>query len=130
MKKKNSYLENQKMYLKNKKMSNEAYLKQILGTKYKNEEDKFISRTEKRIVKEINDNNLELKRKNDAKIKFLRENKEIKKLSYVNTDFNNYNMNNQNKRNFNIEDNKLSSNYLLSSNNFNIKKLKKSYVGN
>ena len=42
-------------YLKNKKLSNDEYLKQILGTKYKNEEDDFISRTEKKLIKEINE---------------------------------------------------------------------------
>ena len=35
----------------NKSKNNKSYLKQILGTRYRNEEDDFISRTEKRIVR-------------------------------------------------------------------------------
>ena len=82
---------NKNNYLKTKNLSNEAYLKQILGTRYKNEEDKFITRTEKRIIKEINDYNLQLKKKNEAKLIFLKKNKEPKKLIYVNSEFHNYN---------------------------------------
>ena len=54
-----------KKNLKSKAKLNESYLKQILGTRYRNREDEFISRTEKKIVKEINDYNADLKRKKE-----------------------------------------------------------------
>ena len=116
--------------MKYKKISNELYLKQILGTRYKNEEDKFISRTEKKLIKEINDYNLELKRKNEAKLKFIIKNKQLKKSSYMNTDFIINNYNRYKNFSYNNETDNNNSNDLLSSNNFNISKLKKNYIGN
>ena len=105
-------------YLRTKKLSNEKYLKQILGIKYKNEEDKYISRTEKRIIKEIKAYTEELKKKNEAKIKFKRKNKELKKLFYINTDFHNYNKSSLNQ--INSINNKVNANDKLSNNNYNI----------
>ena len=123
IKKSNNYYTNSKnYYLKFKTLSNEAYLKQILGTKYKNEEDKFISKTEQKLIQEINDYNLFLKRKNQSRIKFLKKNKELKQIFYANSEFNNQNSNND-KGIVHV-----STNYdLKSSNNFNINKLKKIY---
>jgi hypothetical protein len=97
---------------------NESYLKQILGTRYRNREDEFISRTEKRIVKEINDYNADLKRKKEIKLKFAKKAKEKKNINkkkknssrYMNDDFENEN-----------------DMDLLMSRNFNIRNLKKSY---
>jgi hypothetical protein len=60
---------------------NESYLKQILGTRYRNREDEFISRTEKKIVKEINDYNADLKRKKEIKLKFAKKAKENKSMN-------------------------------------------------
>ena len=113
---------NQKIYyLKTKKLSNEKYLKQILGIKYKNEEDKYISRTEKRIIKEINAYNEELRKKNEAKIKFMRKNKDLKKLFYINTDFHNYNKSRLNNLNsINNKNNKANVNDKISNNNYKI----------
>ena len=101
----------------NKTKNNESYLKQILGTRYRNEEDDFISRTEKRIVKEINDYNADLKWKKEIRLKLSKKIKENKNKNnkntsrYANADYNN---------------NEHDSDLLLS-NNFNIKNLKKSY---
>jgi hypothetical protein len=97
---------------------NESYLKQILGTRYRNREDEFISRTEKKIVKEINDYNADLKRKKEIKLKFAKKAKEKKNINkkkknssrYMNGDFENEN-----------------DKDLLLSHNFNIRNLKKSY---
>ena len=80
-------LSNPKKFIHDKKISNELYLKQILGTKYKNQEDEFISKAEKKIIKQINTYILDLKKRNEAKIKFIKKNKELKKLSYIHTDF-------------------------------------------
>ena len=107
-----------KKNLKSKAKLNESYLKQILGTRYRNREDEFISRTEKKIVKEINDYNADLKRKKEIKLKFSKKakenkNKNKKKINssrYMNGDFENEN-----------------DKDLLMSHNFNIRNLKKSY---
>ena len=107
-----------KKNLKSKAKLNESYLKQILGTRYRNREDEFISRTEKKIVKEINDYNADLKRKKEIKLKFSKKakenkNKNKKKINssrYMNGDFENEN-----------------DKDLLLSHNFNIRNLKKSY---
>ena len=80
-------LSNPKKFIHDKKISNELYLKQILGTKYKNQEDEFISKAEKKIIKQINTYILDLKKRNEAKIKFIKKNKELKKLSYIHIDF-------------------------------------------
>ena len=111
-------LSNSKNNKKFNSLSNEIYLKQILGTKYKNEEDKYISRTEKKLIKEINEYNLELKRRKEAKLKFLKKNRKLKKNSFMNLNDRYY---------LKSENNKESSNDLLLSKNFNINKLKKSY---
>ena len=103
---------------KKKAKLNESYLKQILGTRYRNREDEFISRTEKKIVKEINDYNADLKRKKEIKLKFAKKAKENKSMNkkkknssrYMNGDFENEN-----------------DKDLLLSHNFNIRNLKKSY---
>ena len=103
---------------KNKAKLNESYLKQILGTRYRNRDDEFISRTEKKIVKEINDYNADLKRKKEIKLKFAKKAKEKKNMNknkknssrYMNADFENEN-----------------DKDLLMSRNFNIRNLKKSY---
>jgi hypothetical protein len=107
-----------KKNLKSKAKLNESYLKQILGTRYRNREDEFISRTEKKIVKEINDYNADLKRKKEIKLKFAKKAKENKSMNkkkknssrYMNGDFENEN-----------------DKDLLMSHNFNIRNLKKSY---
>ena len=114
-------LKQKNYYLKTKKLSNEKYLKQILGIKYKNEEDKYISRTEKRIIKEIKAYNEELRKKTEAKIKFMRKNKDLKKLFYINTDFHNYNKSSLNNLNsITNKNNKVNANDNLSNNNYNI----------
>ena len=105
----------QKNHSKNKAKINESYLKQILGTRYRNQEDEFISRTEKKIVKEINDYNADLKRRKEVKLKFSKKAKENKSKNknssrYMNADYKNEN-----------------GNDLLLSRNFNIRNLKKSY---
>ena len=41
-------------------MSNEDYLKQILGTRYRDVEDEFISYAEKKFMKNIKDYNTKL----------------------------------------------------------------------
>ena len=115
---------------RNKASSNETYLKQILGTKYKNEEDAFISRIEKKLIKQINDYDTDIRKRNEAKLKFLKKNKELKKVSYVNIGFKNENENIYNKYQFNNENNKENSNDLFFSHNFNINKLKKVYERN
>lgn len=101
-----------KIYLKNRVKNNEIYLKQILGTRYRNQEDEFISRTEKKILKEINNYNENIKKKNEIKLKYSKKNSEKKLFSQ-----------NRNK-DYNSED----GHDLLSSNNFNIKNLKKIYI--
>ena len=101
-----------KVYLKNRVKNNEIYLKQILGTRYRNQEDEFISRTEKKILKEINNYNENIKKKNEIKLKYSKKNSEKKIFSQ-----------NRNK-DYNSED----GHDLLSSNNFNIKNLKKIYI--
>ena len=103
---------------KKKTKLNDSYLKQILGTRYRNREDEFISRTEKKIVKEINDYNADLKRKKEIKLKFAKKAKENKSMNknkknsslYMNGDYENEN-----------------DKDLLLSHNFNIRNLKKSY---
>jgi hypothetical protein len=101
-----------KLYLKNRVKNNENYLKQILGTRYRNQEDEFISRTEKKILKEIDYYNENIKKKNEIKLKYSKKNSEKKIFSQI-----------RNKE-YNSED----GHDLLSSNNFNIKNLKKIYV--
>ena len=103
----------------NKTKNNESYLKQILGTRYRNEEDDFISRTEKRIVKEINDYNADLKWKKEVRLKLSKKIKENKKKNNKNT-----------SRFINGDYNNEEGSDLLMSNNFNIKNLKKSYEKN
>ena len=100
----------------NKTKNNESYLKQILGTRYRNEEDDFISRTEKRIVKEINDYNADLKWKKEVRLKLSKKIKENKSKNNKNT-----------SRYLNGDYNNEQGSDLLLSNNFNIKNLKKSY---
>ena len=56
--------------LKIKKMSNEAYLKQILGTRYRDVEDEFISYAEKKFMKNIKDYNTKLLKYSKRKVKF------------------------------------------------------------
>jgi len=97
---------------------NESYLKQILGTRYRNRDDEFISRTEKKIVKEINDYNADLKRKKEIKLKFAQKAKENKKKNKTNKNSSRYE--NGDYENENDKD-------LLLSRNFNIRNLKKSY---
>ena len=101
-----------KIYLKNSVKNNEIYLKKILGTRYRNQDDEFISRTEKKILKEINNYNENIKKKNEIILKYSKKNREKKIFSY-----------NRNK-DYNSED----GHDLLSSNNFNIKNLKKIYI--
>ena len=101
-----------KLYLKNRVKNNENYLKQILGTRYRNQEDEFISRTEKKILKEIDNYNENIKKKNEIKLKYSKKNSEKNIFSQI-----------RNKE-YNSED----GHDLLSSNNFNIKNLKKIYV--
>jgi hypothetical protein len=115
---------NKKKY---KSISNELYLKQILGNRYRNEEDDFISRTEKKFIKEFNDYHANLKKKQEAKLKFLKRNKE-KKISYINVQYKEENEYLNNKYNHTNENNKENSNDLLHSNNFNVNKLKRSYA--
>ena len=100
-----------KIYLNNRVKNNENYLKQILGTRYRNQEDEFISRTEKKILKEIDKYNENIKKNNEIKLKYSKKNSEKRIFSqYRNKDYNS-------------ED----GYDLLSSNNFNIKNLKKIY---
>ncbi len=114
---------------KYKSISNESYLKQILGNRYKNEEDDFISRTEKKLIKEFNDYNINLKKKQEGKIRFLKKKNKEKKISYVNIEFKDEHENINNKYNNTNENNKENNNDLLFSHNFNISKLKRTYVG-
>ena len=51
-------------------MSNEAYLKQILGTRYRDVEDEFISYAEKKFMKNFKDYNTNLLKYSKRKVKF------------------------------------------------------------
>ena len=51
-------------------MSNEDYLKQILGTRYRDVEDEFISYAEKKFMKNIKDYNTKLLKYSKRKVKF------------------------------------------------------------
>ena len=108
--------------LKIRVKNTESYLKQILGTRYRNQEDEFISRTEKRLIKEINDYNADIKRKNEIRLKFAKKRKKKNKNNagsrYSKTDLNNENSDNSDNDN---DD-------LMTSNNFNVKNLKRSYA--
>ena len=53
-----------------KTISNEAYLKQILGSRYRDQDDEFISYAEKKLMKTINDYNSNLVKISKMKLRF------------------------------------------------------------
>ena len=62
----------EKKIIKPKTISTESYLKQILGTRYREEDDEFISYAEKKFMKTFNDYNNEIKNISKMKLKFKR----------------------------------------------------------
>ena len=66
---KNSILEYKKKF-KIKTISNESYLKQILGNRYRDQDDEFISYAERKIMKTIKDYNANLLKMSKMKLKF------------------------------------------------------------
>ena len=61
-----------------KTISNEAYLKQILGNKYRDQDDEFISYAEKKLMKTINDYNSNLSKITKIKLIFKKKMKKNK----------------------------------------------------
>ena len=61
-----------------KTISNEAYLKQILGNKYRDQDDEFISYAEKKLMKTINDYNSNLAKITKMKLRFKKKMKKNK----------------------------------------------------
>ena len=61
-----------------KTISNEAYLKQILGNKYRDQDDEFISYAEKKLMKTINDYNSNLEKIKKMKLRFKKKMKKNK----------------------------------------------------
>jgi len=59
-----------KQKLKMKTISNESYLKQILGNRYRDQDDEFISYAEKKIMKTIKDYNTNLIKLSKMKLRF------------------------------------------------------------
>ena len=55
---------------KMKTISNESFLKQILGNRYRDQEDEFISYAERKIMKTIKDYNTNLIKLSKMKLKF------------------------------------------------------------
>ena len=66
----NDVLFSQEKKIKSKKISNESYLKQILGTRYRDEDDEFISYAEKKFMKSIKEYDTEIKKISKMKLKF------------------------------------------------------------
>ena len=66
---KNSILEYKKKF-KIKTISNESYLKQILGNRYRDQDDEFISYAERKIMKTIKDYNANLLKMSKMKLRF------------------------------------------------------------
>lgn len=62
-----------KQKIKAKTISNETYLKQILGTRYRDRDDEFITYAEKKFMKTINDYDTNLIRMSKMKLKFKRK---------------------------------------------------------
>ena len=62
-----------KQKIKAKTISNETYLKQILGTRYRDRDDEFITYEEKKFMKTINDYDTNLIRMSKMKLKFKRK---------------------------------------------------------
>ena len=63
----------EKKIIKPKTISNESYLKQILGTRYREEDDEFISYAERKFMKTFKDYNNEIKNITKMKLKFKRK---------------------------------------------------------
>ncbi len=81
--KENSKIDNEKSTIsptikltKTKTISNESYLKQILGTRYKEDDDEFISYAEKKFMKTIKDYNNNMIKLEKMRLKFKKKNKE------------------------------------------------------
>ena len=68
----------QKTNFRIKTISNEAYLKQILGNKYRDQDDEFISYAEKKLMKTINDYNSNLAKITKMKLRFKKKMKKNK----------------------------------------------------
>ena len=64
-----------KQKLKMKTISNESYLKQILGNRYRDQDDEFISYAEKKIMKTIKDYNTNLIKLSKMKLRFKKKTK-------------------------------------------------------